>query len=165
MYNVTVEDRKYQVEPGREGHQLDGSLLDWDLQPIRPGHYHLLYNNSSYRVEVLNIDADEKIVSLLINDVRYDFEVKDRFDALLEQMGMSAMASSKVSEIKAPMPGLVLDILVEPGTEVAKGDPLVVLEAMKMENILKSPAEGVVKAIRVEKGTAVEKNEVILNFE
>jgi biotin carboxyl carrier protein len=77
---------------------------------------------------------------------------------------MDKLHSAKVNELKAPMPGLVLDIVVSEGQEVKKGDALVVLEAMKMENILKSPADVVVKKISVKKGTAVEKNQVLVLF-
>jgi biotin carboxyl carrier protein len=63
------------------------------------------------------------------------------------------------------MPGLVLDVRVKEGDEVKKGDPLLVLEAMKMENILKSPAHAKIKKINVNKGQAVEKNQVLVSFE
>ncbi len=77
---------------------------------------------------------------------------------------MDSLNSSKVNEVKAPMPGLVLDIRVSEGDEVKKGDPILVLEAMKMENIIKSPTDGVIKKINVKKGLAVEKNQVLINF-
>jgi biotin carboxyl carrier protein len=72
---------------------------------------------------------------------------------------------SKVNEIKAPMPGLVLDIIAEVGQEVNEGDNILILEAMKMENNIKSPTTGVIKEIKCEKGAAVEKNEVLILFE
>ncbi|MNF13023.1 Glutaconyl-CoA decarboxylase subunit gamma [compost metagenome] len=67
-------------------------------------------------------------------------------------------------EIKAPMPGLVLNVIVESGQEVNKGDNLLILEAMKMENIIKSPSSGIVKKILVTKGDKVEKNEILIQF-
>jgi biotin carboxyl carrier protein len=72
--------------------------------------------------------------------------------------------SKKVNEVKAPMPGLVLEIRVNVGDAVKKGDAILVLEAMKMENILKSPTDGTVSKINVKKGIAVEKNQVLINF-
>ena len=80
-------------------------------------------------------------------------------------MGMDALAAKKVNDLKAPMPGLVLDIRVKVGDVVKKGEPLVVLEAMKMENILKATNDVVIKKIAVEKGNAVEKNQLLLLFE
>ena len=75
------------------------------------------------------------------------------------------MVNNKVSDLKAPMPGLVLEVSVEGGQQVSKGDGLLILEAMKMENVIKSPTDGVIKSISVNKGETVEKNQLILNFE
>ncbi len=80
-------------------------------------------------------------------------------------MGLANLTASKVNNLKAPMPGLVLDILVKPGQEVEKDTPLLILEAMKMENVLKSPTDGTVKSLGAAKGDAVEKNHVLLTFE
>jgi biotin carboxyl carrier protein len=89
---------------------------------------------------------------------------KDRFDLLLDKLGMSDAAASKVNELKAPMPGLIVDIRVETGQTVQKGDPLLVLEAMKMENILKAPGDGVVGAIKVGLRDNVTKGQVLIQF-
>ena len=69
-----------------------------------------------------------------------------------------------MSNVKAPMPGLVLDILVETEQAVSKGDALLILEAMKMENVLKAEGDGVVKSIEVTKGTAVDKGQIIIEM-
>jgi biotin carboxyl carrier protein len=74
------------------------------------------------------------------------------------------IAAKKINDIKAPMPGMVLSVLVSEGQEVKKGDSLIVLEAMKMENILKSPADGIIKKVVANKGTAVEKNQLLIQF-
>ena len=84
---------------------------------------------------------------------------------MLHSLGMDNLTNQKVSDLKAPMPGLVLDIEVREGEQVKKGDALLILEAMKMENVIKSPSDGVIKKIAVNKGEAVEKNQLILNFE
>ena len=67
--------------------------------------------------------------------------------------------------LKAPMPGLVVDLRVKPGQKVKKGDPLVVIEAMKMENIIKARGEAVVKSVHVEAGMSIEKGNLLLEFE
>ena len=79
-------------------------------------------------------------------------------------MGLSNLLAAKVSEIKAPMPGMVLKVLVEEGAEIKKGDNLFVLEAMKMENIIKSPADVVVKTIKIKPGDKVEKGQILIQF-
>jgi biotin carboxyl carrier protein len=79
-------------------------------------------------------------------------------------MGLSNLQSAKVSEIKAPMPGLVLKVFVSNGDEVKKGDNLFILEAMKMENIIKSPSDVSIKNIKIVPGDKVEKGQVLMQF-
>jgi biotin carboxyl carrier protein len=79
-------------------------------------------------------------------------------------MGMNAAGSGNLKEIKAPMPGLILDLKVAPGDPVKKGDVLLILEAMKMENSIKSPGDGVVKEVKVSLKQSVEKNQVLIQF-
>jgi biotin carboxyl carrier protein len=70
-----------------------------------------------------------------------------------------------VNEIKAPMPGLILEINVAEGAEVKENDALLILEAMKMENVLNSPRDGVIKSISVAQGETVDKNALLIEFE
>jgi biotin carboxyl carrier protein len=113
---------------------------------------------------LLKSERDSKQYTLQINGSKYDITLKDKLDDLLAGMGLTAGAAAKLNNIKAPMPGLVLNILVAEGDTITKGDALLVLEAMKMENIIKSPGEGVVKKINVNKGQAVEKNQVLIEI-
>ena len=99
-----------------------------------------------------------------VNNSVYSLSVRDKYDDLLKEMGIDLSAGPKLNDMKAPMPGLVLNVLVESGQTIKKGDAIVVLEAMKMENILKSPADGIVKKVHVTKGDKVEKNQVMVNF-
>lgn len=77
---------------------------------------------------------------------------------------MDNLNSNKVLEMKAPMPGMVLKVLVNAGDEVKKGDNLLILEAMKMENILKSTTDGTVSKVLVKQGDKVEKNQILIQF-
>jgi biotin carboxyl carrier protein len=79
-------------------------------------------------------------------------------------MGMNSLVSGILKEIKAPMPGLILDLKVAPGDLVKKGDVVLILEAMKMENSIKSPGDGIVKAVNVSLKQSVEKNQVLIQF-
>ena len=91
-------------------------------------------------------------------------KISEPIDLLLSKMGFDAKARNKAEAVKAPMPGMVLRILVEPGQAIKKGDGLIILEAMKMENILKAGADAVVKAIKVTEKTAVEKGTVLIEL-
>jgi biotin carboxyl carrier protein len=113
---------------------------------------------------IVKTEAASKTVVIKIDGQNYTVELKDKFDVLLEKMGMSQSGVSKVNHIKAPMPGLIIDLKVSVGDRVKTGDHLLVLEAMKMENILKSPGEGVVKKVTVKKGDSVEKGQVLVDF-
>jgi biotin carboxyl carrier protein len=113
---------------------------------------------------LVKADATTKSFTWKINGRNYSVSVKDKFDLLLEKLGMSEAAGSKVNSIKAPMPGLIIDLKVKTGDVVKQGDPLLILEAMKMENILKSPGDGEVKSIKIKKGDSVEKNQVLIEF-
>jgi biotin carboxyl carrier protein len=97
-----------------------------------------------------------------VNNDNYTVALRDQYDELLHALGMDEMNTHKVNDLKAPMPGLVTNINVVEGQEVDKGDVLVTLEAMKMENTLKCTAKAVVKKIAVKKGSAVEKNQILI---
>ena len=80
-------------------------------------------------------------------------------------MGFEVGATKQINDIKAPMPGLILDISVTVGQEVKEDEPLLILEAMKMENVFTSPRDGIIKSISVSKGDAVDKNDLLIEFE
>lgn len=163
--NENAEEHSYQVSKEKEGIRLNDAPFEWDMIQFHKDHFHILKNNRSYTAEIVKWDKANKTALIKINKTTYELLLKDKFDLLLEKMGMDKSRSAKVSEIKAPMPGLILDIKVEEGTEVKKGDALLILEAMKMENVLKSPAEGKVKKITVHIKDHVEKNQVLIIFE
>ena len=143
---------------------LNGQPFAWDLVALGADRYQILYQNRSYTAELLEADYATKTIVLKLNGQRIELRAKDRFDLLLDKLGMNTAASSKVNELKAPMPGLIVDIRVTPGQTVQKGDPLLVLEAMKMENILKAPGDGTVAAIKVALRDNVTKGQVLVQF-
>lgn len=164
MYQTTLNNKPVTIDFSSTGPTLNGESFDWDIVQLSDRTFHILYQNRSYTAEVLDLNASEKTVSLKINGHLHQLQLKDRFDLLLEKMGMSNAVGTKVNELKAPMPGLIVGINVQPGDGVSKGDSLLILEAMKMENVLKSPGEATVKAIRVGKGDRVEKGQVLVEF-
>lgn len=139
--------------------------FDWDCVAVKDGQFHILHKGRSYMADVVAHNTAEKSFVIRINNSNYHVQLQDQYDELLKSLGMDNLNSQKESDIKAPMPGRVLDVLVAPGQSVAKGDGVLVLEAMKMENIIKSPTDGIIKSIAVQKDLAVEKNEVLVEFE
>ncbi|MEJ6981675.1 acetyl-CoA carboxylase biotin carboxyl carrier protein subunit [Pedobacter sp. P351] len=166
MYKVKVNGRylfafssdngalTYDGENVQIDHKLNSSTLS-----------HILYENKSYQIELIEHRAAEKILVLKVNSKEYLVEISDQYDELLHKLGFDKAVSNHIKELKAPMPGMVLNILVKEGDKIAKGDNLVILEAMKMENIMKSPSDGIVKEIKVMIGDKLEKSQVIMGFE
>lgn len=143
---------------------VNNETFTWDLAPLGAGRYHLLYAGRSYTAELISADYSNKSFQLKLNNRLVEVQAKDRFDLLLDKLGMSNAAATKINELKAPMPGLIVDIRVEPGQLVQKGDALLVLEAMKMENILKAPGDGTIGAIKVGLRDNVQKGQVLVQF-
>ncbi|MBL7924750.1 MAG: biotin/lipoyl-binding protein [Bacteroidia bacterium] len=151
-----------QVEMKGADMVINGETVSFDLKQLHPGSYHLLLHGVSYQVEVLQSDRAEKKHLIRLNGKLIDIQLRDRYDDLLRELGMDAATANRVGDLRAPMPGLVVEVPVSEGQKVSKGDTLVILEAMKMENTLKATADATVKKIAVKKGQAVEKNEVLI---
>jgi biotin carboxyl carrier protein len=166
MYTATINATTYNVATnnGTNG-TVNETPFYLDTITNKNGSLSIIKDNVSYNVEVVKVNYDDKTISLKVNNSTYTVSVKDEYDALLKQLGMENLGAKKINELKAPMPGLVLNIVVSEGQEVKKGDALIVLEAMKMENSLKSPTDGVIKKIAIHKGDAVEKNQLLITFE
>ncbi len=148
-----------------DGNSLNGTAIDWDLLELRNDTFHIIKDNKSYNATLISFNAEEKTMVLNVNGNDYEVSIKDKNDLLLQQLGISAKTSSAVQLLKAPMPGLIINVSVNAGDEVKKGDTLLILEAMKMENVIKSPRDGKIKKVNVELRKAVEKNQVMLEFE
>ena len=159
VFDIVFDDKEYQ-----QG-SINNQLFTIDRVKSSDTNWHILKEGKSYNIEILKIDKVAKQVELKMNGKLSSVKLSDQFDALLKSLGMDNLAAKKVLELKAPMPGLVLNILVNEGDTIAKGDSLLVLEAMKMENIIKSPTEGVIKKIHAVKGNAVEKNQLLISFQ
>lgn len=163
--NPNLEKVNFQIEKKEKSIFLNQKLFEWDIIQIKENSFHIIYQNQSFKAEVLKVDFESKIFQIQINQSVYELEAHDKFDMLLQKLGMDKSAVKKVSEIKAPMPGLILEIKVSDGQTIKKGDALMILEAMKMENVLKSPIDGIIKAVKVKKGDNVEKNTILIQFE
>jgi biotin carboxyl carrier protein len=121
--------------------------------------------SQTIQVRCLSVDKVAKTVTLLYNNQKYVAKITEPMDELLKSMGLENAMVAKISEVKAPMPGLVLDVLVTVGQTVEMGEKILTLEAMKMENAIKSPTAGTIASIHVSKGQAVDKNFVLIRFE
>jgi len=143
---------------------INDKLFSGDIKQVGPYSYNIIHNGESMNLEVLISDAKSKKHQLKINGKVVEVQLEDKYDELLKKLGMDAASSQKVGDLKAPMPGLVVNIPVAEGDVIKKGDVLLILEAMKMENALKALADATVKKIMVKTGQAVEKNQVLIQL-
>lgn len=165
MLQVKVNEKcSFDIDKNGKGLLINGAGVAADVQQLNASAYHVINNLQSYNVEVVSFSAAEKTAEIKVNNNTYNVTAKDQFDILLDKLGLSSLNAAKVSEIKAPMPGMVLKVFVNEGMEIKKGDNLFVLEAMKMENIIKAPADVTVKSVKIKPGDKVEKGQVLMKF-
>ena len=161
---VSVQGNVFLVEPVGDQVTVNGNPLDWDLAVAPDGSWSIIYEGKHHLVRVISYQPDAKKMTLSFNGKIVYLGFKDASDVLLEKLGMSTVSASKVKQILSPMPGLITDVKVQEGQQVEIGEPLLVLEAMKMENVVKATAPGVVSAIHVQKGDRIEKGSVLIEF-
>ena len=136
-----------------------------DIVGNNPNEFNILYNNESSNAKVISVDPTGKKLKVEVNGETFDIEIKDELDQMLEVMGFGSGSTKHLKEIKAPMPGLVLDISVLEGQKVKEGDRILILEAMKMENSIMIHSDAKIKKIGVRPGQAVEKGQVLVELE
>ncbi len=127
------------------------------------GRYLLRVGYQLYKID--NVAAEGRMIEFTLNGRRCSVDVRDERDLLLDEMGFKTAAEIGEGELKAPMPGKILEIIVEEGDEVELGQPVAILEAMKMENELKAPIAGRIASISVAVNDSLEKNAIILEIE
>lgn len=117
-------------------------------------------NGKEYNVELVDVDGDSK--KIYINNFLIDYVVKTDLEHKLDQMGIVAADGIKASEIVAPMPGKIVDVLVKKDQSVSEGEAVLILEAMKMENGIKIDFDSEIKEVLVSKGDTVEKGQKLI---
>ena len=157
-FKATVNDTwSFELDP-------DGAQA-LDLVQTAPGAYHLLRDHQPFRIEVTRAEPDRKRFTIRVNGRAYEVALADDLDQLIDHMGFQSLSTQNVTRIEAPMPGLILAVHVTEGDQVQEGDPLLILEAMKMENVILSPRNGVIRKVAVQKGAAVDKKSLLVEFE
>ncbi len=157
-YKVTVNDTfhfDYDTE----------SISQLDAAPTEANAFHVLHQNTPSKVEIISTDFNQKSYTVKVNNTNYTVVIANPLDSLIKEMGFEAGLTKQVNAIKAPMPGLILEISVVVGQTVKENDNLIILGAMKMENSFLSPRDGVIKTISVSTGDAVEKGQLLIEFE
>jgi len=136
------------------------------LMPVNGTTYHhLSASNESLQIEIIDMDLQTSSYSVKINNTLYTGHIEFPIDLLIKELGMDKVQGPALDKVVAPMPGLVLEISVIQGQSVTQGESLLILEAMKMENMIKSPVDGVIKSIDVSVGESISKSQVLITYE
>jgi biotin carboxyl carrier protein len=136
-----------------------------DLVKKSPVDFNLLKNHRSVNTKLIEADRTAKKLIVEVEGENFNVEIKEELDLMLEKMGFGLASQKHIKEVKAPMPGLVLEIAVSEGQEVAEGEKILILVAMKMENSIMIHTNATIKRIAVSAGQAVEKGQVLVELE
>ncbi|WP_069130898.1 acetyl-CoA carboxylase biotin carboxyl carrier protein subunit [Rhodohalobacter halophilus] len=166
QFESTVDETPFEVEIDREQSvaTVNGNRMQYELLE-QPNTGRLLIRFGTKLHIIDNIKVDKQTVSFSFDGKYVETTVKDEQELLLEKLGFSTDELASAGLLEAPMPGKILELLVKEGDEVEEGEPVVILEAMKMENELKAPTSGVVASVSVSENDSVEKSQTILEIE
>lgn len=136
-----------------------------NLVHTAPLAFNLLQNNRSVNAKIITADLASKKFIVEVDGEDFMIEIKDELNQVLEKMGFGLATNKQIKEIKAPMPGRVLEIAVSNGQAVIEGDKMLILEAMKMENCIVIHSAATIKKVAVVAGQTVEKGQVLIELE
>ncbi len=156
---------KLTVNNGAPIDATESDLKNLDAVSVEANKFHIIKDGKPFKAEITSADFLSKKYTVKVNNNTYEVAISNELDSLIKSMGIERGRTKVVNAIKAPMPGLILEISVAVGQEVKENDPLLILEAMKMENSFLSPRDGIIKSIAVEKGNAVDKGQLLIEFE
>ena len=150
---------------GRVEQVAPRSEESWDWKQLAPGVFDVRMGNRNVRIERMEGPDHKGNITVRVNGIVQTLQVLDHQQLLLESMGMSAGIEVQEKHVESPMPGKILQVMVDRGTEVLEGDSLLVLEAMKMENVIRAPRAGVIAEVQAQVGVAVEKAAILVTYE
>jgi len=164
-FEATVDGQTFDFELDTEGQEVifNDSTKSYQFHRQNNGRYLLRTGTKLFRLD--NVQYDKHTVTFTINGQWCSVDLRNEQDLLLDRLGFKTEAEMGEGELNAPMPGQILEILVAEGDEVTLGEPVAILEAMKMENELKAPVAGIVNNIVAAEGNSLDKNALILEIE
>ena len=167
-YLARIDDREFDIELdyGPDGYRLtvNGTAFGVKSHRLSDTRQLMFVDGWSHEVDVDACGYDSRSI-VFMQGVEIPVEIEDYNLAQMRKTAGMSSGPTMDKVLRAPMPGLVLEIKVEPGDEVRKGQPLLIVEAMKMENVIKAEGDGVVALVHVTPGASAEKGDKLLEFE
>ena len=157
-YNIQV-DKEYNFD------WTTGANDAISIVPLDENTLSIIFNNKVYEVSCEAADINSKSFQVKVNGAFHTVTLQDDLDILIHKMGMKIVSKRISDNILSPMPGLLRQVNVQVGDKLEAGHPVLILEAMKMENILKAAGNGIVKEIHVSPGQTVEKGQLLITIE
>ena len=157
-------NKKFEIiHPLLEKPKVKGRRLDLCIVEEPDGFTYIIWKRKKYQVDIL--EKNQNKYTIMINGVWYSFTIETPISFKRRKYLEKTAAVSKIEKVSAPMPGKILDIMVEENSEIRQGDPVVILEAMKMQNEILSNVSGRVKKINIRTNDSVMKDDVMLEIE
>ncbi len=153
-FEVAEEDGVLKISDSKQQHTIDLKALDRNL-------FSVLIDNQSHLIEAIQRD---KNIQVILNQHQYVVPVLNEREKIEAEIIGESESLASIGEIRAPMPGLILRMEVEKGDTVQTGQPLIIMEAMKMENEIRSQVDGEIQEILVKENQKVEKNDLLLKI-
>jgi biotin carboxyl carrier protein len=155
----------FETDPAAELDISQEDLHSADIVRISEDTMQMILGQKNYLVQILHSDYASKKFLLRINGKEISVKLRDDVEARVHAMGFDLNRNHiKLKQITSPMPGLVLKVLVQEGESIHEGGPVIILEAMKMENVLNAPADGIVARLHVREKQNVEKNQLLVEL-
>lgn len=164
MYKASIGSHDVQVVTGKDA-SVNGVPVDIEFVKSATNSFKMRMNGVEKDADLVKLDKENKLVIVRIEGKKFAVQIKEPVDLMLDTLGINSKSTKKVNNLKAPMPGLVIKILAEQGKHYKAGDALMILEAMKMENVFKAAADVTIKAIEITERQTVEKGQILMVFE
>lgn len=164
MYKASIGSHDVQVVTGKDA-SVNGVPVDIEFVKSATNSFKMRMNGVEKDADLVKLDKENKLVIVRIEGKKFAVQIKEPVDLMLDKLGINSKSTKKVNNLKAPMPGLVIKILAEQGKHYKVGDALMILEAMKMENVFKAAADVTIKAIEISERQTVEKGQILMVFE
>ena len=161
-YSYTINEKNYTVDLQAKNAKIFESDQSVELLSLEGNHAVVSNGNQTFEIWVVEEQPSYRIIN--IDGVEIKIEKRERLADLFEKIGYQEDAKSSISEIKAPMPGTIVDFLVKEGQDIEANDPILILEAMKMENIIRATSAATVTEVVATPGSVVQKNDTLIKF-